>query len=201
MPCFPVALRHAGGAMLRATRACALHRTASWGSRPQPGAPRHRCCTRYLPPHHKFAAAQQSPSSRARLVAEPACHACVGCGALSATVRTLIRVHPAGDPDASSCRVSDESPRGGTCRAQHCPGRSCRGSAVEGAGADACPARPLTRRSSTCHTPPSDITRPASVGQEHVTRCSALMVQFADRLSAQHLARPPSWGWLAQAVL
>jgi len=36
--------------------------------------------------------------------------------------------------------------------------------------------------------------------QEHVTRCSALMVQFADRLSAQHLARPPSWGWLDGAL-
>jgi len=36
--------------------------------------------------------------------------------------------------------------------------------------------------------------------QEHVTRCSALMVQFADRLSARHLARPPSWGWLDGAL-
>jgi hypothetical protein len=34
------------------------------------------------------------------------------------------------------------------------------------------------------------------VWQEHGRRCSALMVQFADSLSVQHLARPPSWDWL-----
>jgi hypothetical protein len=59
---------------------------------------------------------------------------------------------------------------------------------------------PLTRRSSTCHTPPSNISRPVIVEQEHGTRCSALMVQFSDRLSAHHLARPASWGWLDRAL-
>ena len=42
----------------------------------------------------------------------------------------------------------------------------------------------------------------ASVGQEeHVVRCSSLMVQFAARISAQkQLTQLPSWGWLEETL-
>jgi hypothetical protein len=42
----------------------------------------------------------------------------------------------------------------------------------------------------------------ASVGQEeHVVRCSTLMLQFAARISAQkQLTQLPSWAWLEEAL-